>query len=524
MQPDLILVPFAQNAPAVNVDAIPVNLDPSDPPQAASWSQGFPTVTMTPLAAGGIPPRGQSFNGVLQDITQHLVYIGGGGQYKWSSDYVAAKGGYSIGDVIQADSGLLSYVSLVNNNTDNFNTTPASIGPKWRAWAGAPIPDATTTQRGAVLLATQSQVNAGTGDAVLTPATRAGASQIQASCAFATSGTSTAQVLTPSPAIAAYAANQRFNVTFNVASGANPTINVSGLGVKNLKQYGPSGAKISAVYAASQNGDIVYDGTDWVLLDTLPVDAMPVVGGPYRPTFNSLGISNTAGGMIAQQGGYIGWNLSNLGEMHFICNRGAGVGGFTWRSVNANNTQTGPEMTYSYGGQLNVPLELSVPTITSNTIVPTQGFGYTGTYIANCAFVAAAVANRVIGDAVTTLGISGGDATKPFVTQAGTGTNILLSTPLTTLGNNAYQDLTASRSSGTSYTNNTSRPIAVSVITAVSQAWTLSASVGGIEVARQVSNNMTAGGQGTLQVIVPAGASYSFTVTTATISKWLEAR
>lgn len=171
MQPDLILVPFAQDAPAVNVDAIPISLGPSDPPQAASWSQGFPTVTMTPLAAGGIPPRGQSFNGVLQDITQHLVYIGGGGQYKWSSAYVTAKGGYSIGDVIQADNGLLSYVSLVNNNTANFNTDPSSIGPSWRAWAGGSIPNATTDQRGVVVLATQAQVNSGTGDAVVTPAT-----------------------------------------------------------------------------------------------------------------------------------------------------------------------------------------------------------------------------------------------------------------------------------------------------------------------------------------------------------------
>ena len=273
MQPDLILVPFAQDAPAANVDAIPVSLSPSDPPQAASWSQGFPTVTMTPLAAGGIPPRGQSFNGVLQDITQHLVYIGGGGQYRWSSAYVAAKGGYSIGDVIQADSGLLSYVSLVDNNTDNFNTTPASIGPKWRAWAGGDAPNATTTQRGAVLLATQSQVNSGSGDAVVTPETRAIAYQNQAAVAFSSTGTSTAQILTPSPAIPAYTKNLRFNVNFNVASGLNPAINVSGIGVKNLKQYDSSGAKVSAVFAAGQNSDIVYDGTDWVLIDQLPVTA-----------------------------------------------------------------------------------------------------------------------------------------------------------------------------------------------------------------------------------------------------------
>lgn len=141
MQPDLILIPFARDAAAGNVDAIPNSLGPSDPPQAASWTQGFPAVTMTPLAAGGIPPRGQSFNGVLQDITEHLVFIGGGGQYKWSTAYVAAKGGYSIGDVIQSDDGLSSYISAVNSNTTNFNTTPASIGVQWIPYAGASIPN-----------------------------------------------------------------------------------------------------------------------------------------------------------------------------------------------------------------------------------------------------------------------------------------------------------------------------------------------------------------------------------------------
>jgi hypothetical protein len=36
-------------------------------------------------------------------------------------------------------------------------------------------------------------------------------------------------------------------------------------------------------------------------------------------------------------------------------------------------------------------MELYVPAIPSNTVVPTQGAGYSGQYIANCAFVQAAV-------------------------------------------------------------------------------------------------------------------------------------
>ncbi|WP_249682088.1 hypothetical protein [Pseudomonas syringae] len=51
---------------------------------------------------------------------------------------------------------------------------------------------------------------------------------------------------------------------------------------------------------------------------------------------------------------YMGWNSNSQGEGHFVVNRGGGAGGFTWRSVNAGNTATGPAMTYSYEGVLTV--------------------------------------------------------------------------------------------------------------------------------------------------------------------------
>ncbi len=80
--------------------------------------------------------------------------------------------------------------------------------------------------------------------------------------AVTTAGTATAYTLTPSPAIAAYAAGQRLNVTFHAPSGLNPTINVSRKGAKSLKQYDATGAKVAAVTVAGQVSDVVYDGTD----------------------------------------------------------------------------------------------------------------------------------------------------------------------------------------------------------------------------------------------------------------------
>ena len=55
------------------------------------------------------------------------------------------------------------------------------------------------------------------------------ATQSQAYTAFTTAGTATTYTLTPIPAITAYAAGQSFWVTFNAASGAAPTLAISGV-------------------------------------------------------------------------------------------------------------------------------------------------------------------------------------------------------------------------------------------------------------------------------------------------------
>jgi microcystin-dependent protein len=92
--------------------------------------------------------------------------------------------------------------------------------------------------------------------------------QRQSTTFFTTTGTSTTQAILPVPAVQAYAAGLRFSVVFNVASGASPTLDASGLGPKNVMQYTASG-KVSATWGAGQVADVVYDGTDWVLLQQL---------------------------------------------------------------------------------------------------------------------------------------------------------------------------------------------------------------------------------------------------------------
>ena len=99
--------------------------------------------------------------------------------------------------------------------------------------------------------------------------------QSQKATAFPAGGTATALTLAPTPAITAYAANQRFTVKFPVNSGVNPTLNVSAKGAKSLKQYDSTGAKVSAVFAAGQISDVEYDGTDLVVLNPLPQNLTP---------------------------------------------------------------------------------------------------------------------------------------------------------------------------------------------------------------------------------------------------------
>jgi hypothetical protein len=87
--------------------------------------------------------------------------------------------------------------------------------------------------------------------------------------------------------------------------------------------------------------------------------AMPLAGGvALNPVFGSLRAAVT-GATPNAQGAYIGWNETNgsgmSGAVSYTCNQGGGTGGFSWRTVNANNSAGGPFMTYSYAGVLNVP-------------------------------------------------------------------------------------------------------------------------------------------------------------------------
>lgn len=191
-------------------------------PSNAELSVGWPV--------SSTPPSRQRFNWVLNFVANAVRYFSRRGM----PDYDAAET-YMTGDRVIGDDGK-TYRSLVDNNTAQ---TPSTSPAKWERWGFS-----------------QSDLGAN--------------AQTQPYTAFTTTGATGAFVLTPSPALTAYAANQRFRVKFHVAGNGSDTINVSGLGTKSIKQYDRAGSKVAAVITAGQLADVEYDGVDFVVLDPLP--------------------------------------------------------------------------------------------------------------------------------------------------------------------------------------------------------------------------------------------------------------
>lgn len=123
--------------------------------------------------------------------------------------------------------------------------------------------------------------------------------QGQSGTAFTTTGTSTAYVLTPTPAIAANAANQRFRAKFHTAAGATPTMAISGQTALNLKYKDSTGAKQSITATqvpANWIADVENDGTDLVVLQTADVAHTGVAqsfGAVQTPSTGTAAISAT---------------------------------------------------------------------------------------------------------------------------------------------------------------------------------------------------------------------------------------
>lgn len=90
---------------------------------AASLTDGFPPLTMTPLASGGIPPFGQDTNGILNQITLWNQWQQMGGAVPYDSAFQTQIGGYPAGAVVESAVTLGAFfISTVDNNLTNPDT------------------------------------------------------------------------------------------------------------------------------------------------------------------------------------------------------------------------------------------------------------------------------------------------------------------------------------------------------------------------------------------------------------------
>lgn len=114
----------------------------------------------------------------------------------------------------------------------------------------------------------------------------------------------------------------------------------------------------------------------------------------------------------------------------------------------------------------------------------------------------------------------------PFMTHSN-GTTVGLARADSVVGvGQSWQDVTASRVKDVNYTNSTSRPIMVSVGSALSGINELRLIIDGLEITRTAFNASTGASAGgsAVTAVVPAGSSYRVSTPTGSIGKWSELR
>ena len=124
--PDLILIPFAQDG---DKNTIPLELGIGDPVYRASLKVGFPPDTRIPKDIGGEPPDGLDFNGILNVLSQAIVFMQKGNAYQFDASLAP----YPIGALVRSNDDLTTFQNTepLNSNNPNSNMTG------WRVYNGS---------------------------------------------------------------------------------------------------------------------------------------------------------------------------------------------------------------------------------------------------------------------------------------------------------------------------------------------------------------------------------------------------
>ena len=237
-------------------NSIPNTRNSGMPQERATYADGFPSITMTPISTGGKPPSGKDMNGVLYEISAHTVWQNQGGRYRFDQAFCDAIGGYPKGAVLINDTLDTEYISLVDANTHNPNS--GNNTGKWAIHAGKGL-KASTAQAGIVQLSSATDSDredmAATPKAVKIAYDKAVAAESAASGAVKTSG------------------NQEIGgvKTFTSKVGFNAGMSVSGNGKSADIHTGPGdiylrNSKSNKYLQLKDDGTLAYSDTKIVLM------------------------------------------------------------------------------------------------------------------------------------------------------------------------------------------------------------------------------------------------------------------
>jgi len=147
--PELILTPFAQDG---EKNPIPLELSIGDPVYRASWKVGFPPDTRIPKDIGGEPPDGLDINGILNVLSQAIVFMQRGNGYRFDSNLAP----YPIGALVRSSDDLTTFQNTepLNSNNPNSNMTG------WRVYNGSGfiVDNLTTNDSAKALSAAQGKI------------------------------------------------------------------------------------------------------------------------------------------------------------------------------------------------------------------------------------------------------------------------------------------------------------------------------------------------------------------------------
>ncbi|MGH7222480.1 MAG: hypothetical protein ACRELF_04595 [Gemmataceae bacterium] len=240
--PTAVSTYWGSSAPGGNITCpIPIPSQISTSPGRASWTDGFPPLTFLLQGAGGVPPSGQDFNGVLCQLSQWTRWYNAGAPIPYSATFQSAIGGYPSNAIVPSAvySGVIWQSGVDNNLSD-----PDTGGVNWN------------------LFALPSAVYSGGGSANAQSITIPGVfalSELQGRVFQYTPSASNTGATT----LAVSGLTE--NVLKEAISGATP-------GLQSLAGGELQAGKVAALF---------WDGTEFVLLNPFPVPTALVTGQVY---------------------------------------------------------------------------------------------------------------------------------------------------------------------------------------------------------------------------------------------------